>query len=74
MGPPSWGIAKLGCWVDLVDLVEYVQFRFSLKLHEASAVIMRRRQAYLVLSGLVSVIGWLGLAGWWPVQATKEAR
>ena len=34
---------------------------------------VRRRQAYLVLSGLVSVIGWLGLAGWWPVQATKEA-
>jgi len=32
-----------------------------------------RRQAYLVLSGVVSVIGWLGLAGWWPVQATKEA-
>ena len=37
------------------------------------AAIMRRRQAYLVLSGVVSVIGWLGLAGWWPVQATKEA-
>eukprot|EP00435_Cladocopium_sp_Y103_P062652 s594_g24.t1 len=33
-----------------------------------------RRQAYLVLSGLVSVIGWLGLAGWWPIQATKEAE
>ncbi|CAK9000578.1 unnamed protein product, partial [Durusdinium trenchii] len=32
-----------------------------------------RRQAYLVLAGAVSVVGWLGLAGWWPVQVGKEA-
>eukprot|EP00434_Breviolum_minutum_P044182 symbB.v1.2.039431.t1/scaffold6559.1/size17080/1 len=31
-----------------------------------------RRQAYLVLSGAISVIGWLGLAGWWPVEVSKE--
>ncbi|CAJ1430499.1 unnamed protein product, partial [Effrenium voratum] len=33
-----------------------------------------RRQAYLVLAGGISVIGWLGLAGWWPVEVTKEAE
>jgi len=32
-----------------------------------------RRQAYLVLAGAISVVGWLGLAGWWPVEVSKEA-
>ena len=66
-GPPYSGIPKLGCWETC--RVQFPAVFTKLLL----AAIMRRRQAYLVLSGVVSVIGWLGLAGWWPVQATKEA-
>ena len=58
---------QVGCWETCRVQFPAVFTKFLL------AGIMRRRQAYLVLSGVVSVIGWLGLAGWWPVQATKEA-